>query len=75
MYHVALVNLTDHVIEYAEEYDTHDEAVHRLRTGLGPQAELNIAGLGTCEAGKEWATYGPADKPFEWPAPAEDPDA
>ena len=67
MYHVALVNLTDHVIEYAETYDTLEAAAERVQKGLEPQAALNAIGAGTCAAGKDWQAYGPAETPFEWP--------
>ena len=66
MYYVALINETDHEVQYAESYATHAEAVERIRTGLGPQADLNMAGLGTCEAGKVWRVYF-GETPFEWP--------
>lgn len=69
MYYVAMINETDHEVQYAESYETHAEAVERVRMGLGPQAELNAAGFGTCEAGKVWRVY-LGETPFEWPAPA-----
>jgi hypothetical protein len=71
MPHVALVNMTDRKIAYSETYPTEAEAIARLRS-LGAQAELEIAGLGTGPAGKKWATYGPAEEPFAFPAEAPD---
>ena len=66
MYHVALVNITDKEIQYAEQYEKKDDAIARVVKGLEPQAMLNSNGWGTCEAGKEWVAYGPADEPFEF---------
>ncbi len=67
MYHVALVNVTDHVIEFNEAYEVYEDAQERLWKGLQPQHDLNELGIGTCEKGKDWLVYGIADKPFEWP--------
>lgn len=67
MFYVALVNVTDHEITFAEEYQDREAALERVRKGLAPQAEMNAEGLGTCEKGKEWLAYGPADVPFAFP--------
>jgi hypothetical protein len=69
-YYVALVNFTDKAIQYAESYDDYDEAHERATVSLAAQAILNHFGGSEDETakGKEWASVGPLDEPFAFPA-------
>jgi hypothetical protein len=68
-YYVALLNLTDREVSYAEDYTDRAEAIRRVQVGLEPQAMLNAMGAGgdPSTKGKEWAAWGPETEPFAWP--------
>lgn len=70
MYHVAFINLTEHKIIVAEEYDTEAEAIWRLGS-LNQQWDLEEAGFGSFPKGHEFSVYGTAPEPFAWPVDAE----
>lgn len=70
MYHIALVNVTDKKIIAAEKFDTQEAAAERIRMGYAPQVDLEAIGSGSYGGpDKEFQIYGPAETPFEWPAP------
>lgn len=64
MYHLTLINETDHEINLTETHENHADAVRRLYA-YQLTAELNAR-----DTGKAWrAEIGEA--PFEWPEPVE----
>ncbi len=67
LFHVALVNETDHEIFYQETYPSKELAAERVSKGLEIQAMLNELGLGTCAKGKRWYAWGPSEAAFSWP--------